>query len=100
MAAGHGALGCPRRGIWIPCRGRVCLRVRLQRILYSGGPAPSGLATYDQDVQRLVTEGIANRTVAIPDSAKLLGLGWRAEATYFVGSEGSPYLVVYIHPGT
>lgn len=55
----------------------------------------SGIAEYNADLSRLFSEGISRRSVAVPDSVTLLGLGLRPAAIYFIHAKGSPYIVVY-----
>ncbi len=55
-----------------------------------------GLAAYDAGLSRLFSERISRRSVAVPDSTELLGLGLHPGATYRVDTPRSPYLVVYV----
>jgi hypothetical protein len=51
---------------------------------------------YNSDLGRLLADGTSSRTVSLPKSTRLLGLGMHEYATFFIGAERVPYLVVYV----
>jgi hypothetical protein len=57
----------------------------------------AGLAEYRADLERLFAEGVASRTVSVPENASTLGeLGLHPTSTFAIDAPQSPRFVVFV----